>query len=886
MAEGIVTFVLENLSDDVVKEVLQIQGVGKQVETLSRELSRIKSFLKDADMMQTLNERQKNWVNEVRDVAYDIEDVIDNAHFLKVPENPSKELPRGSSRIVGAAKRMWGKRKRLPALHNLGSEMNEILARIQDIIQSRENYEITFSGEGSGERPKIPVRPIIVPDIDDPYVVGFDPHRDDIVKQLLSTSTKRRAIISIVGPGGLGKTTLARKVYNSNDVKRLFDVHIWVAISQEFNLMDILRKIIEQVKPLLPNDLEGGEQHLPTKLYQKLNGKKYLLVLDDIWTSDLWTQIGGVLPDEIGSGVIITTRIQNIIGDAEPYKLPYLTEKASLELLLKKALPNRDLSREYPEDLYELGEQFVKKCGGLPLALVVLGGFLLKRLANYAAWSKMLHTMNWGTDGRECTEIIATSYNDLPFVLKSCFMYLAVFPEDHEIDVEILFQLWVAERLIPVEESRTLEDTAEIFLEDLVQRSLVQVSRRSHVGSITSCRIHDLLREVAIQKAKEDNFVTICSKPPDNWMSVAKARRVAVHYSGCDELMKHANPNLRSLLCFDKPLPNCSQQRLLKVLSDMHGYRSDNPINFECFHGLTHLRYCKLVGTSFSHTTFFQSFINGLKFVETLDFGRLTEVGELPECIWNAKTLRHVELPRHTSGPSSSADLKTLQTLSGVKSRESWNAQLPKLPNLRSLDIEVKSSFSWDLFAKLLETLKHLTSLQLRGNQVPLEIVNMQRFPFYQHLQSLFLLDMSPSVKNKLSLQVGMFPIHITELILNSLQFNVDPLPVLEKLCNLRRLWLAGQENQKMSCSAGGFKQLHELEFIRLGNLEELEIKSGAMPLLKGVTLTSCDKLEMPLGLQYLSNLKELKVIDCRKLKEHADEIRDICKHVPSKLII
>ncbi|XP_078170459.1 putative disease resistance RPP8-like protein 2 isoform X2 [Carex rostrata] len=439
--------------------------------------------------------------------------------------------------------------------------------------------------------------------------------------------------------------------------------------------------------------------------------------------------------------------------------------------------------------------------------------------------------------------------------------------------------------LIPTEESRTLEDTAEIFLEDLVQ-SLVQVSWRSHVGSIRSCRIHDLLREVAIQKAKEDNFVTICSKPPDNWMSVAKARRVAVHYSGCDELMKHANPNLRSLLCFERPLPNCSQQRLLKVLGDMQNYPSANPINFEYFDGLTHLRYCKLAGGGLINTTSFESFISGLKFVETLDFSAVHDVGELPEYIWNVKTLRHVKLPRYTSsGPSSSADLRTLQTLSGVKSRESWNAQLPKLPNLCNLVINVESSFSWDLFAKLLDTLKHLTSLELDGYQVPLEIVNMQRFPFYQHLQSLILCDMSPSVENKLSLQVGMFPIHITELTLWGLQFNVDPLSVLEKLCNLRWLCLWKQENQKMSCSAGGFKQLHELEFHRLGNLEEWEIKAGAMPILKQLTLQSCDKLGVPLGLQYLSNLKELKVIDCRKLKEHADEIRDICKHVPYILI-
>ena len=113
---------------------------------------------------------------------------------------------------------------------------------------------------------------------------------------------------------------------------------------------------------------------------------------------------------------------------------------------------------------------------------------------------------------------------------------------------------------------------------------------RSHDDSITSCRIHDLLRELAIQKAKEDNFLTIFSNP-DNWESSAKARRVAVHYSGCDELMEHANPNLRSLLCFKNPMPNCSRQRLLKVLSGMAEW-SEELIDFECYHGLHQLRYC------------------------------------------------------------------------------------------------------------------------------------------------------------------------------------------------------------------------------------------------------------------------------------------------------
>ncbi|XP_078158266.1 putative disease resistance RPP8-like protein 2 isoform X2 [Carex rostrata] len=794
MAEGIVSFILDKLSNAVVKEVLLIHGVGEQVEKLSDELSWIKTFLKDADMKQIVNEMEKLWVKKVRDVAYDIEDAIDNALLLNVSEtgNPSKEHQTVSSQIFEFAKTLLGKRKRDPALPNLAVEMNKILARIHEINENRVKYGINTLGEGSGERLRLPIRPPVLHQIDDPDVVGFDSDRENVVNQLLDTSNKRRTVISIVGPGGLGKTTLVRKVYNSEDVKRQFDVRIWVVISQEFSLMDILRKIIEQVegKPLPQNNLEGGEEYLLTKVYKILNGekytvedylcpnshdsqpgkkpqpKKYLLVLDDIWKRDIWTKIGEVLPDaKIGSRVIVTTRIQNVVDNAELYKLSYLTEEVSLELLFKKALPNQDLIEGYPDELNEVGKQFVKKCGGLPLALSVLGGLLSKKNPNYISWSNMLQTMNWSIEGRECTEIMETSYDDLPLVLKTCFMYFAAFPEDYEIEARRLFLLWVAEGFIPTEESRTLENTAESFLEDLVQR------------------------------------------------------------------------------------------------------------------------YCELGGNVSSNRRSFESFISSLKFVETLDFFRLNDHGDLPDDIWNVKTLRHVMLnylKEYTAAPSSSNDLRNLQTLRAVKSRESWNAQLPKLPNLRDLHIKVESSFSWDVMAKLLDTLNHLTHLVLCGCQVPQTIVEMQRFPFYQYLQYLYLRDLSPS-PNKLSPEVGMFPIHITELTLQGIQFKEDPLPVLEKLRSLRVLWLwSEQVNRKMSCSDGGFQQLHQLNFLRLPNLEEWEIEAGAMPILKEVKLWDCKKLRVPLGLQYLSNLKELEVDACSELKEHEDEIRNnICKHVP-----
>jgi disease resistance protein RPM1 len=206
MAEWIVNFVLGKVADVTVDKVLRFYGVDKQVETMSRELRWIQAFLKDADKKQITDERQKLWVTEVRDLGYSIEDVIDT-FLIEVPQEPRK-----STSMTEKIKRMINKAKKLPAVHKLVDEISQIRTKMEDIEASRLRYGINNLGEGSGDI-KLPIRPSVLPDID-PEVIGFNKDRDHIVKELLNEAIKRRSVVSIWGAGGLGKTTLAQKVYN------------------------------------------------------------------------------------------------------------------------------------------------------------------------------------------------------------------------------------------------------------------------------------------------------------------------------------------------------------------------------------------------------------------------------------------------------------------------------------------------------------------------------------------------------------------------------------------------------------------------------------------------------------------------------------------------
>ncbi|KAJ4752102.1 Disease resistance protein RPP13 [Rhynchospora pubera] len=478
---------------------------------------------------------------------------------------------------------------------------------------------------------------------------------------------------------------------------------------------------------------------------------RYLLVFDNVGHEEFWREIAKFLPDKKnGSRVIITTRLKNVAMMADktypPYELPPLNDDEILEIFLKNVDPkNQHCSDTSP--LHSIAKQFAAYCKGLPLAVVVLSGLVATRPYNFHEWRKLSKTISWNVDGRACIDIIAkSSYENLPQAEKLCFLYLAAFPGGTLIDAKSLCRLWVSEDLIQPEERRTLEETAENILNDLVQRNLVQVFERFSDGSIMYIRVHDIMLEFVVHEAQKLNFIMVCSKP-DDWERCSKARRVAIHC--LQDLNKlscnRANRNVHSLIIFvggSKPLKlDCSKFRELRVLMCMN----KGTVELQGFKGAAKLRYLQLESSGLmGNEVEFGEWVRGMKYLETWNL-KETMHGDLSEWIWQAEKLRHVLLDdndfklQETDGPPASASVKNLQTMTGVRWGRSWDSGFPDMSNVRELRILINKGIPKGEIERFLHGLQNVDDLLITGDVAVLQEIDWKDLPCYGSLKFLWL---------------------------------------------------------------------------------------------------------------------------------------------------
>ncbi|KAG2640734.1 disease resistance protein Pik-2-like isoform X1 [Panicum virgatum] len=354
-------------------------------------------------------------------------------------------------------------------------------------------------------------------------LVGREKEKSDLINLISKQDGQQCTVISVWGMGGLGKTTLVKEVYQSQELSGLFEKRACITILRPFVLKEVLESLFMQLDAESSNmkgsnDFGSGTRNVKEELGKLLERKRCLIVLDDLSSAAEWDTIIQSLPKmENASKIVITTREENIAMCCSPkqediYKLEVLENRDALDLFTKKVFKEAIDLNEHPA-LIEEARTILKKCSGLPLAIVTIGGFLAKQPKTPMEWRKLNEHISAELEMNPELGIIKTilmkSYDGLPYHLKSCFLYLSVFPEDYSITRRRLVHRWSAEGYSSEVRGKSTGEVADSYFMELIDRSMI-LPVKEPTGSrkgISSCKLHDLMREISISKAIEENLV-------------------------------------------------------------------------------------------------------------------------------------------------------------------------------------------------------------------------------------------------------------------------------------------------------------------------------------------------------------------------------------------
>ncbi|XP_057811911.1 late blight resistance protein R1-A-like [Salvia miltiorrhiza] len=538
-------------------------------------------------------------------------------------------------------------------------------------------------------------------------VVGVDEDLMQLKDRLTGNQTKLE-ILPIVGMGGIGKTTLARTLYQDSLILDHFSHRAWTTISQDYNMRSILLSLIQCIIGKEECDKHNGKRdgELKDILYRSLYGRRYMVVLDDIWSTKFWDEIRSYFPDyNNGSRIVITTRESDVAKYADSkslhHKVQLLSESKSWDLLSQIVFGEE----ECPHELQGIGEKIASDCGGLPLAINVIGGLLSKVERLKGVWENIGNDVRAaiGESDKQFSNILSLSYNHLPLHLKPCFLYMAAFPEDYQIKASRLKRMWVAEGFVKSNGDKSLEEEAEDYLKSLVERNLVSVITSYYLfGEAKRYIMHDLLRDLCIRKADDEKFLHV--KKSTELTFSNQLRRVSIHTSYGMEDDEYASSSemslVRSFLLFVEldrnVLPMVSTLSLLRVL-DLLEMNEYDDIEFpEEILQLVNLRYLSIHCESLP-----RSGISRLCNLQTL-IAKLPYHSCCPAELWEMSELRHLIILREDlrieDDYMKKIVLKKLQTIRNVKLTPLVIRRgfLESIPNIKSLEIEYEvEGSSW-----------------------------------------------------------------------------------------------------------------------------------------------------------------------------------------------
>ncbi|KAJ8900395.1 hypothetical protein K2173_025035 [Erythroxylum novogranatense] len=519
MAEAILydiaTEIIKILGSAALKQIGIWWGVNDEIEKLRSKVSTIQAVLLDAEQRQTQERQIKDWLGKLQDVLYDADDLLDDFHT----EALIRKVKNGD-KITKQVRLFFSRSNRIVYGYKMGRKIKKIRERLDDIATESQQFHFVRDLV-----PKILTRPQTHSFVGEGEVIGRDKDKNAILRLLLDFNTSENVlIIPIVGIGGLGKTTLVQYVYNDERVKNHFELKMWVCVSDPFDVKIVIENhfelkmwvcvsdpfdvkiVIEKIlKSLTDGNLENLElDQLQSRLRKEIDGKKFLLVLDDVWNEDLkiWLELQRLLMcGASGSRIIVTTRstkVAKVTSRLPPYVLEGLSLDESWSLFSKIVFEG-PMSETYSGNLLQIGREIVGKCAGVPLAIKTIGSILYFKNPETEWLPFMENEFSKMSQGEnDILPTLQLSYNNLPPHLKRCFAYCSLFPKDHELDAETLVQLWIAQGFVtPSNPSQCLEKLGLEYFKDLLWRSFFQEVKYNRFESIASCKMHDLMHDLA-----------------------------------------------------------------------------------------------------------------------------------------------------------------------------------------------------------------------------------------------------------------------------------------------------------------------------------------------------------------------------------------------------
>ncbi|KAK2420862.1 putative disease resistance protein RGA3 [Trifolium repens] len=665
MAFDFVGTLISQLTPYVQEEYATFKDFNKLAERLSRNLTSIHAVLKDAEEKQITSHAVKDWLLNLSDAAHVLDDILDECSIFS-------EANRDKHSIIHP--------KKLYARRSIGKKMKTVAERIDAIAEERVKFGLNA---GTTEH-----RPVdnewrqTTSTVTESQIHGRDKDRAKVVDFLLKEACDREelSVYSIVGHGGYGKTALAQLVFNDKRVDTHFDLKIWVCVSDDFNLMKLFRSIIEIIEGKNP-DLHSLES-MQKKVQEVLQTKRYLLVLDDVWSEDpeKWSSFKYPLQNGTkGASILFTTRLETVaniegLGTHPAHHLEGLLDDDIWSMFRQHALSLFGPNGEERAELVKIGKHIVRKCDGSPLAAKALGSLLRYKTKEHQ-WDSIEKSEIWNLYDDATKSALTLSYYNLKLSLRPCFTFCVVFPKDFEMVKEDLIHLWMANGFISSRGILEVEHVGNEVWDELYQRSFFQEVRTGDNGIVTF-KMHDIFHDIASDIMGEQ-----CIALETASLTTLSKR---VHHIGCFNVKEKSKYNL---------IPFKKVESLRTVL-----HCNPPESNLSVFPSITPLR---VLSTCCSQLSSLKNFIH-LRYFELYE----SYIKTLPESICSLRKLQTLKLVRCSNLISLPKQLTQLQDLrhlliKGCDSLRSMPSNIGGLTHLRTLNLFIVGSKTGFCLAEL-----------------------------------------------------------------------------------------------------------------------------------------------------------------------------------------